>query len=66
MRKGDLPIEIENTTHSIHWPGGRTGPPPDTPKCGFDGSLCRTDDGKKEFFVKLVILFQVSQMVCKH
>nr|XP_018918058.1 PREDICTED: atrial natriuretic peptide receptor 1 isoform X2 [Bemisia tabaci] len=26
----------------IHWPGGRTSPPPDTPKCGFDGSLCRS------------------------
>ncbi len=25
---------------SIHWAGGRTSPPPDTPPCGFDGSLC--------------------------
>lgn len=25
---------------SIHWSGGRLEPPPDTPKCGFDGSLC--------------------------
>ncbi|XP_032687886.1 atrial natriuretic peptide receptor 1-like isoform X2 [Odontomachus brunneus] len=24
----------------IHWAGGRLGPPPDTPTCGFDGSLC--------------------------
>ncbi|KZC11079.1 Atrial natriuretic peptide receptor 2 [Dufourea novaeangliae] len=24
----------------IHWSGGRTDPPPDTPTCGFDGSLC--------------------------
>lgn len=24
----------------IHWAGGRTSPPPDTPVCGFDGSLC--------------------------
>ncbi|XP_043286627.1 atrial natriuretic peptide receptor 1-like isoform X2 [Venturia canescens] len=24
----------------IHWSGGRLEPPPDTPKCGFDGSLC--------------------------
>ncbi|CAK1594039.1 unnamed protein product [Parnassius mnemosyne] len=24
----------------IHWAGGRDTPPPDTPECGFDGSLC--------------------------
>ncbi|KAG7200780.1 hypothetical protein KM043_003157 [Ampulex compressa] len=24
----------------IHWSGGRLEPPPDTPTCGFDGSLC--------------------------
>ncbi|XP_013400521.1 atrial natriuretic peptide receptor 1 [Lingula anatina] len=24
----------------IHWAGGRTGPPPDVPKCGFDKSKC--------------------------
>ncbi|XP_015592168.1 atrial natriuretic peptide receptor 1 isoform X3 [Cephus cinctus] len=24
----------------IHWSGGRLEPPPDTPACGFDGSLC--------------------------
>ncbi|KAG5317598.1 ANPRA protein, partial [Pseudoatta argentina] len=24
----------------IHWAGGRLEPPPDTPTCGFDGSLC--------------------------
>ncbi|XP_046998481.1 atrial natriuretic peptide receptor 1-like [Schistocerca americana] len=25
---------------SIHWPGGRTEPPLDTPQCAYDGSLC--------------------------
>ena len=25
---------------TIHWPN-RQDPPPDTPQCGFDGSLCR-------------------------
>ena len=26
---------------SIHWPErGELGPPPDRPKCGFDGALC--------------------------
>ncbi|KAG8212721.1 hypothetical protein J437_LFUL019637, partial [Ladona fulva] len=24
----------------IHWAGGRTKAPPDTPLCGFDNSLC--------------------------
>ncbi|XP_050679275.1 atrial natriuretic peptide receptor 1 isoform X1 [Leptidea sinapis] len=24
----------------IHWAGGRTIPPPDTPECGFDGTRC--------------------------
>lgn len=27
---------------SIHWAGGRTSPPPDTPACGFDNSLCKS------------------------
>ncbi|EEB15295.1 Guanylate cyclase 32E precursor, putative [Pediculus humanus corporis] len=26
----------------IHWAADREHPPPDTPKCGFDGSLCQT------------------------
>jgi len=24
----------------IYWAGGQLEPPPDTPKCGFDGSGC--------------------------
>ncbi|XP_014598913.1 PREDICTED: atrial natriuretic peptide receptor 1-like isoform X2 [Polistes canadensis] len=28
------------TGKRIHWSGGRPEPPPDTPSCGFDGSLC--------------------------
>ncbi|XP_060517120.1 atrial natriuretic peptide receptor 1 [Cylas formicarius] len=30
----------------IHWPGGREGPPPDIPKCGFldDSSECRNHE----------------------
>ena len=30
-------------TNRIHWAGGRLEPPPDTPKCGFDGSGCPPD-----------------------
>lgn len=29
---------------SIHWAGGRTNPPPDTPACGFDNSLCKSNN----------------------
>lgn len=32
----------------IHWAGGRIDPPPDNPKCGFDGSKC-PKEGKKAF-----------------
>ncbi|XP_068620544.1 atrial natriuretic peptide receptor 1 [Battus philenor] len=30
---------------AIHWPGGRRGPPPDTPRCGFLGTdpMCQGD-----------------------
>ncbi|XP_039282700.1 atrial natriuretic peptide receptor 1 isoform X3 [Nilaparvata lugens] len=37
---------LEYVPHtSIHWAGGRLDPPPDTPHCGFDGSLCRQMTG---------------------
>ncbi|XP_074660975.1 atrial natriuretic peptide receptor 1-like [Tubulanus polymorphus] len=31
---------------SIHWPGGRTSPPPDVPPCGFknDNPLCQPEE----------------------
>ncbi|XP_028025335.1 atrial natriuretic peptide receptor 1 [Bombyx mandarina] len=31
---------------AIHWPGGRRGPPPDTPRCGFLGTdpTCQGDE----------------------
>lgn len=28
------------TGRDIHWAGGKTEAPRDTPVCGFDGSLC--------------------------
>ncbi|KAG0414674.1 hypothetical protein HPB47_008166, partial [Ixodes persulcatus] len=31
-------VDVPNRT--IHWAGGRTSPPPDVPRCGFDGSEC--------------------------
>ncbi len=31
----------QDDTSVIYWPGRGVGsPPPDTPQCGFDGSLC--------------------------
>lgn len=35
---------------SIHWAGGRTSPPPDTPACGFDNSRCKSNDFHLFFF----------------
>ena len=38
-------IRIE-PNKTIHWAGGRLNPPPDTPECGFDGSLCADESNK--------------------
>lgn len=49
---GDFQIKFDNTTKggeqvfirranvTIKWPGGRKGPPRDSPECGFHGELC--------------------------
>ena len=49
---GDFQIKFDNATKegeqvyvprpgvTIKWPGGRTGPPRDSPECGFHGELC--------------------------
>ena len=36
---------------TIHWPGGRTGPPRDSPECGFHGELCIEPKGEGENFL---------------
>ena len=36
----------------IHWGGGQTSPPPDTPECGFDGSKCPED---RKFLFQLLV-----------
>lgn len=41
----------------IHWAGGRTQPPPDTPACGFDNSLCKS----KWFLFVFFSLFSIVQ-----
>ncbi|BFZ26126.1 hypothetical protein BsWGS_29165 [Bradybaena similaris] len=41
---------------TIHWAGGRQGPPPDTPKCGFDGSKCPPDEPFPEYGIVIIVL----------
>ncbi|CAN7983100.1 unnamed protein product, partial [Ixodes hexagonus] len=40
---------------SIHWPGGKRLPPPDTPRCGFDGSKCPDEELPKYAIVSGVL-----------
>ncbi|XP_069679503.1 atrial natriuretic peptide receptor 1-like isoform X3 [Periplaneta americana] len=42
----------------IYWAGGRINPPPDTPKCGFDNSLC-PDDSLPGYAILSIILSSV-------
>ncbi|VVC38638.1 Hypothetical protein CINCED_3A006340 [Cinara cedri] len=55
---------------SIHWAGGRTTPPPDTPTCGFDNSKCQTIPGYAVLSIVLslivVILFIASLFIYRH
>jgi atrial natriuretic peptide receptor A len=45
---------VNNKT--IHWAGGRTTPPADKPKCGFDGSLCPPEDSSTMFAILSLVL----------
>ncbi|XP_035828441.1 atrial natriuretic peptide receptor 1 [Aplysia californica] len=40
----------------IHWAGGRTEPPPDTPTCGFDGSKCPPDEPFPLYVIVIIVL----------
>ncbi|KAM3962132.1 receptor type guanylyl cyclase [Aphomia sociella] len=42
----------------IHWAGGRDTPPPDTPECGFDGSLC-PDNSLPVYAILSIVLSSV-------
>lgn len=44
---------------SIHWAGGRTNPPADRPKCGFDNSLCPENSSTMFAILSLVLSFIV-------
>ncbi|GFN88712.1 guanylate cyclase [Plakobranchus ocellatus] len=48
---------------SIHWAGGRTEPPPDTPTCGFDGSKCPPDEPFPEYGIVIIVLGSVLLIV---
>ncbi|XP_020613215.1 atrial natriuretic peptide receptor 1-like isoform X2 [Orbicella faveolata] len=66
---GDFQITFDNETSegeqvfirwpnvTIQWPGGRTGPPRDSPECGFHGELCIEPKGED---VKTKIIAGVS------
>lgn len=41
----------------IHWAGGRIDPPPDNPKCGFDGSKC-PKEGKETFYLMFLNVYK--------
>lgn len=40
---------------SINWGGDRTSPPPDVPRCGFDGKGCMVE-GNDKFFLTINVL----------
>ncbi|GFR93800.1 guanylate cyclase [Elysia marginata] len=43
----------------IHWAGGRTLPPPDVPKCGFDGSKCPKKRPFPEYGIVTIVLVSI-------
>ncbi|CAH0550987.1 unnamed protein product [Brassicogethes aeneus] len=47
LRKIYSPVEGKK----IHWPGGREGPPPDKPKCGFLGNNPDCQHAEKLIFI---------------
>ncbi|GFO26482.1 guanylate cyclase [Plakobranchus ocellatus] len=48
---------------AIFWPGGRTGPPPDVPKCGFDGSKCPPKEPFPDYGIVIIVLGSVLLVV---
>ncbi|GAB6027782.1 hypothetical protein CHUAL_002017 [Chamberlinius hualienensis] len=60
---GDSKQFIDTPDAKIHWPGGRLGPPPDTPTCGFDGLQC-SDDTFPEYGIVTIVLSIVVLSMC--
>lgn len=61
-------VTINDT--KIHWSGGRSSPPPDTPVCGFDNSLCKSMPIYAILSIALgsvvVVLFVASALMYRH
>ena len=65
---GDFQIMYDNKTNegeqvfirrsgiTIKWPGGRTGPPRDSPECGFHGELCIKPIGEGNVSIQAPII----------
>ncbi|XP_064596016.1 atrial natriuretic peptide receptor 1-like isoform X3 [Liolophura sinensis] len=51
------------TGKRIHWAGGRNSPPPDTPECGFDYSLCPPEEPIPEYVIVIIVLGSILLMV---
>uniref|UniRef100_A0A2C9JTI9 Guanylate cyclase n=1 Tax=Biomphalaria glabrata TaxID=6526 RepID=A0A2C9JTI9_BIOGL len=47
----------------IHWAGGRDGPPPDEPICGFDGSKCPPKKPFPEYGIVIIVLGSILLVV---
>ncbi|XP_037573883.1 atrial natriuretic peptide receptor 1 [Dermacentor silvarum] len=54
-------VDVPNRT--IHWAGGRTSPPPDVPRCGFDGSQC-ADESQGKYMIITSVLGTLMIIVC--
>ncbi|KAK3094915.1 hypothetical protein FSP39_007846 [Pinctada imbricata] len=48
--------KYDPTNTSIHWAGGLKFPPPDTPKCGFDGKKCPPDKPFPDYGIVIIVL----------
>ena len=63
---------IDVADKKIYWPGGASGPPPDTPFCGFEDEKCVDDLASKYSIISgvltglLLILFIVFIVVYRH
>ncbi|KAK3762528.1 hypothetical protein RRG08_005587, partial [Elysia crispata] len=47
----------------ILWAGGRVEPPPDVPKCGFDGSKCPKKKPFPEYGIVTIVLVPILAVV---
>ena len=45
----------------IDWGNGRMAPPPDTPPCGFDGSLCQGNHYNDTCLLKILLKVELNQ-----